>query len=176
MTLRAHSSPSASDWLEMIRTGWGSTGCCHPSSAIIISIYIQDMFGESCALAALDNIAGCIYKIPHILVIYMKFYCSVILISHKQSECLWKSMVSFFKPMIKHKIWAKTQMVASIQVFNFPPNRLWATYKRGIQTCQITILINIIIITLITWNVVLFIHILFWTFFCLFNETCQIKK
>lgn len=54
-------------------------------------------------------------------------------------------------------------MLAQTQVFNSPQQTVDNTYvqDRGIQTCQITILIHIIIITLITWNVVLSIHILF---------------
>lgn len=45
------------------------------------------MSGESCALGALYNIGGCIYKRAHILVIYMEFDCCDILISHKQEVC-----------------------------------------------------------------------------------------
>lgn len=68
-------------------------------------------------------------------------------------------------------------MLAQTHLFNFPQQTVDNTniQDRGIQTCQITILIHIIIVTLITWNVVLSIHIRFYTF-SLFYEMCQIKK
>ena len=54
-------------------------------------------------------------------------------------------------------------MLAQTHVFNSPQQTVDNTniQDRGIQTCQITILIHIIIVTLITWNVVLSIHIRF---------------
>lgn len=74
--------------------------------------------------------------------------------------------------MIKNQIRKRTQMLAQTHLFNFPQQTVDNTNIQdgGIQTCQITILIHIIIVTLITWNVVLSIHIRFWTFsFFLWN-------
>lgn len=164
------SAASASDWLVVTETGWGSPGRRHLPPARTSSRLHPTPWQHNDSSRLGDTSVQMCLGMPCTLGVHVVQQH----LNNTQAGSLWFPLLG---QRLNAKVW-ETQMLAQTRVFYYPPQQtVDNTYvqDRGIQTCQITILIHIIIVTLITWNVVLSIHILFWAF-SLFYETCKIKK